>query len=66
MKPASITELLRCIEAANKAAELQMALPPAIRAKPNPLFDALYPAAVNAAQSLSPLMKVELKTVSKT
>jgi hypothetical protein len=66
MKNPTIDELLRCVEASNRAAELHLKLPPAIRAKPNPLFDALYPAAVNAAQSLSPLMKVELKTISKT
>lgn len=65
MKAATIHELLRCIEAANKAAELQLSLPLAIRGNPNPLFDKLYVAATNAAESLAPVMRVEIKTISK-
>lgn len=63
-KPATVAELIAVIAESNKAHEFarQMgALKPGLKVN-NPLLDALYVAATNAAVSLQPLTAVSVAT----
>ncbi len=63
-KPATVTELLATVDAFNKAHELDLR-DVRSRGKANPFLENLYEAATNAAKSLQPLVKVEIKMVKQ-
>ena len=61
MKAPTVTELIAVVETFNRAHELDIQDKRG-HGKPNPMLDALYVAATNAAASLKPIMTVEIKT----
>lgn len=62
-KPATVEQLLRTVEAFNEAHRLHLQHGPAYAKLSTPLLDNLSIAATDAALSLQPFVKVEVKTI---